>query len=230
MERKSFWITLIVCSLAACGKNVAPGDAQYPVLNKHPQRLLTITLIQDPTVRAVFPVRWEATKLQRANESACTYSGMAGGGPSPVSFHVDDFLIFNNSGSEVHTQFAFDKYEPGLCGYSFTALFYRIDPSSDPLKSRLIQVTDDPNLPETASVDLWCFPVDTSTEDWCDSMRAASIQSPPSKPEQYRIPGLPTPEQAAAAKANGDKEPPALVGPNTRSLVIRVHDARINKL
>jgi hypothetical protein len=44
----------------------------------------------------------------------------------------------------------------------------------------------------------------------------------------YRRPWLPTPEQAAAAKANGDEEPPALVGSNTHSLIIRLHDARIN--
>ena len=75
MKGNSFWIALILCALAACGRtNVEPGDAQYPVLNKNPQRSLGVTLIQDPTVNADLPVYWRAYNSNGANEDKCTYS------------------------------------------------------------------------------------------------------------------------------------------------------------
>jgi len=226
--RKSFGVALILCTLAGCGRNVEPGDTQYPVLNKNPQRPLGITLIQAPTVRAVFPVYWYADNSQGANESKCTYWGSSSGVPARLGYSIMVPLSFIADGATVHSKFAFDMYEPGLCGYKFIALFYRVDPGYDGSRLDLIQYKDDPSLPNEASVDLWCYPARSgSAEDWCDSMRAASIQNV-GRAEQYRMPRLPTPEQAAAAKANGDKEPPAQVGPNTHSLVIRVHDARLN--
>jgi hypothetical protein len=226
VTRKLFGIALILCTLAAaCSRNVEPGDAQYPVLKKSPQRPLDITLIQAPTVKAGFTVEWYAAYSKGANESKCTFSGYD---PFPVrvpySFTMP--LSFVADGAGLHSNFAFDMYEPGLCGYKFVALTYRVGPQTIP--AQLIQYRDDPSLPNDASVDLWCYPMTGSPVDyWCDSMSAASSQNI-GHAEQYRLPRLPTPEQAAAARANGDREPPALVGPNTHSLVIRVHDARIN--
>jgi len=226
--RNSFWIALISCALAACGRNVEPGDAQYPVLNKTPQRPLEITLIQDPNVKADLPVWWYAYDSKGANEDKCTYLGFNGGFlPGTVGYSIREHLSFSDNGTRLHSKFAFDMYEPGLCGYRFYAWFYRVDPGSDSILLQLVEYKDDASLPVEASVDLWCYPSTVSTGDYCDSMSAAASQNV-NRAEQYRIPRLPTPEQAAAAKANGDRAPPALVGPNTRSLIIRVHDARIN--
>jgi hypothetical protein len=228
VTRKFFGMALILCTLAGCGRNVEPGEAQYPVLNKSPRRPLEITLIQASTVRAQFPVYWYAENSHGANESKCTYWGSNQGVPARLGYSIMVPVPFSASGGALRSQFAFDMYEPGLCGYKFIALFYRVDPGYDGSKLDLIQYKDDPSLPSEASVDLWCYPAGSgSADDWCDSMSAASTQNI-GRAEQYRIPRLPTPEQAAASKANGDKAPPALVGPNTRSLIIRVHDARIN--
>jgi hypothetical protein len=221
---KSFFAALMLCALAACGWNVGPGDAQYPVLNEKPQRPLDITLIQAPTVKAVFPVYWFAENHQGANYYKCGYWGSAGGVPDHLGYSIMAPLVFSQNDGRPHSKFAFDMYEPGLCGYKFIALFYQVDPGYDGSKLELIQYNDDPSLPSEVSVDLWCFPVNNggSAGDWCDTMRAASVNAGATNPR------LPTPEQVAAAKANGDKEPPAQVGPNTRSLIVRVHDARIN--
>jgi hypothetical protein len=147
--------------------------------------------------------------------------------PARLGYSVTVPLSFSGEGTTSHSKFAFDMYEPGLCGYKFMALSYRVDPGVGATQLPLITYKDDPSMPVEASVDLWCFPAPGSTDDWCDTMSAAAMQNV-GKAEQYRLPRLPTPEQAAAAKVNGDHEPPALVGPNTRSLIIRVHDARIN--
>ena len=227
--RKSFVIALMLCVLAACKRNVEPGDAQYPVLNKNPQRPLDVTLIQDPTVRADLPVYWRAYNSSGGNEDKCTYSGANGGlFPGPVAYSVIDHLSFSGNSDRLQSRFFFDMYEPGLCGYGFYAWFYRADPGADSILLHLVEYKDDDSLPAEASVDLWCYPTTGSAGDYCDSLSAASSQNV-NRAEQYRISGLPTPEQASVAKANGDRQPPALVGPNTRSLVIRVHDARINK-
>ena len=214
----------MLCALAACGRNVEPGDAQYPVLNQSPQRPLDITLIQAPTVSEQFSVYWHAGYF--TNEK-CSYSGFSSGAPARVGYSITVPLSFSTSDGALRSKFAFDMYEPGLCGYKFGALSYRVGPDAYSVPEQLIRYKDDPSLPNEASVDLWCFPVLGSTQDyWCESISAASNQSPP---PATQMPRLPTREQAAAAKANGDKEPPAPVGPNTRSLIIRVHDARINK-
>jgi hypothetical protein len=226
MIRKSFCASLMLCSLAACGWNVGPGDDQYPVLNKNAQRPLDVTLIQAPTVRAVFPVYWYADYWE-ANQGKCTYWGSSRGVPARLGYSIMVPLSFNGSGKVLHSKFAFDMYEPGLCNYKFIALDYRAVPRFGGSNSELIQYKDDPSLPNEVSVDLWCYPDMGSVEDDCDSIFAASVQNINAAAANRR-PWLPTPEQAAAAKANGDKEPPALVGPNTRSLIIRVHDARIN--
>jgi hypothetical protein len=224
---KSLGVLLVLFILTACGLNVEPGDTQYPVLNKSRKRSLDITLIQAPRVQAIFPVRWYGED-SHSHERDCTYWGSAQGVPARLGYSITVPLLFTGAGTTSQSQFAFDMYEPGLCGYKFVDLFYRVDPGYDGLKLDLILYKDNHSLPNETSVDLWCYPVGSgSAEDWCDSMRAASIQNI-NRAEQYRIPRLPTPEQAAAAKANGDMEPPALVGPNTRSLIIRVHDARIN--
>lgn len=221
--RKSFGLLLVFCTLAGCGRNVEPGDAQYPLLNKSPQRPLEITLIQAPTVREQFSVYWYAGYF--TNEK-CSYSGFSSGAPARVGYSITVPLSFSSSNGALRSKFAFDMYEPGLCGYKFGGLSYRSGPDAYSMPAQLIQYKDDPSLPNEASVDLWCFPVLGSTHDyWCESISAASNQSPP---PATQMPRLPTREQAAAAKANGDKEPPALVGPNTNSLVIRVHDAQIN--
>jgi hypothetical protein len=149
--------------------------------------------------------------------------------PGPVAYTVITHLSFSGGGGGLHSRFAFDMYEPGLCGYGFYAWFYRVDPGADSILLHLVEYKDDALLPVEASVDLWCYPTAGSAGDYCGSLSAAASQNV-SRAEEYRIPGLPTQEQAAAAKANGDRPPPALVGPNTRSLVIRVHDARINKI
>jgi hypothetical protein len=222
--RKSFGVSVMLCALAACGRNVEPGDAQYPVLSKSPQRPLDITLIQAPTVREQFSVYWYAGNF---TDQTCSYSGFSSGAPARVGYSITVPLPFSASSGALHSKFAFDMYEPGLCGYKFGGLSYRSGPDAYSMPAQLIQYKDDPSLPNEASVDLWCFPVlGPSQDNWCESISAASIQSPP---PATQMPRLPTREQAAAAKANGDKEPPALVGPNTRSLTIRVHDARINK-
>jgi hypothetical protein len=88
VKGKSLVIALILCVLAGCKRNVEPGDAQYPVLNKNPQKLLDITLIQDPTVRGTFPVWWYAYNSKGANEDKCTYSGFQGGVPATVGYTV----------------------------------------------------------------------------------------------------------------------------------------------
>ena len=224
MIRKSFWITSILCALAACGRNVEPGDAQYPVVNKNPQRPLDITLIQAPTVAAQFWVDWYAAN---AIGDICTYSGFSSGAPARVAYSLMVPLSFSAGGGALHSKFAFDMYEPGYCGYKFRSLLYGGSAEGNSHRAQLIQYKDDPSLPNEASVDIWCFPALGSTKDyWCLPISAAR-QMPNAAPG-HRMPWLPTPEQAAAAKANGDKEPPALVGPKTSSLVIRVHDARIN--
>ena len=223
MIRKSLGVSVMLCALAACGRNVEPGDAQYPVLSKSPQRPLDITLIQAPTVREQFSVYWYAGNF---TNQKCSYSGFSSGAPARVGYSITVPLSFSAGSGALHNMFAFDMYEPGLCGYKFGGLSYRSGPYA--YSMQLIQYKDDPSLPNEASVDLWCFPAlgPPSQDYWCESISAASIQSPP---PATQMPRLPTREQAAAAKANGDKEPPALVGPNTRSLIIRVHDARINK-
>ena len=224
MIRKSLGVSVMFCALAACGRNVEPGDAQYPVLNQSPQRHLDITLIQAPDVKEQFLVYWYAGNF--TNEK-CSYSGFSSGAPARVGYSITVPLSFSSSDGALRSKFAFDMYEPGLCGYKFGGLSYRLGPDAYSVPEQLIRYKDDPSLPNEASVDLWCFPVLGSTQDyWCESISAASNQSPP---PATQMPQLPTREQAAAAKANGDMEPPALVGPNTRSLIIRVHDARINK-
>jgi hypothetical protein len=226
---KSFWAALMLCILAACGRNVGPGDAQYPILNTKPQRTIDITLIEEKSVRPVFRMEWWAKNMKGPYEGTCTFWHPAGGGaigPQRWPYSITVPLSFTNEGGVLRSHFAFDLYEPGLCGYEFIALSYRVDPGVGATQLPLITYKDDPSMPVEVSVDLWCFPA-SSTDDWCDTMSAAAIQNV-GRAEQYRIPRLPTPEQAAAAKVNGDHEPPALVGPNTRSLIIRVNDARIN--
>jgi hypothetical protein len=227
--RKSVSIALILCALAACGRNVEPGDAQYPVFNKSPRRILNITLISPPSVKAEFLSDWFAYN-SRLYADKCAYSGFGGGVPADVGYSIMVPLSFSGIGTVLHSKFAFDMYEPGLCGYRFLGLFYGGSPASPsqmPLPE-LITYKDDPSLPDEASVDLWCYPKMGSAKDYdCDSITAASIQNINAAPANRR-PWLPTQEQAAAAKANGDNEPPALIGPNTRSLLIRVHDAKIN--
>ncbi len=223
MVRKSISTALILCALAACGRNVEPGDAQYPLLNKSPQRPLEITLVQAPSVRSKFSVHWYA---ENSLSDKCSYSGFSSGAPASVGYSITVPLLFSSSSGALHSKFAFDMYEPGWCLYKFGALLYQVGPEAISMPAQLIHYEDDPSLPNEASVDLWCFPALGSTQDfWCESISDASTQSPP---PATQIPRLPTPAQDAAAKANGDKEPPVLVGPNTHSLVIRVHDARIN--
>jgi hypothetical protein len=130
-------------------------------------------------------------------------------------------LSFSGNGTYLHSKFAFDMYEPGLCSYQFSVLFYCGSPLSaaNLALPQLIEYNDDPSQPGETTVDLWCYPRPGGTEIACDSILAAAVQS---------MPRLPTREQADAAKESGDKEPPVLIGLNTRSLTIRVHDARIN--
>ena len=225
MVGKPFWISLMLCALAACGSNVSPGDEQYPVPNKNPQRPLDITLIQAPSVRAEFPVTFYAANWLGTHKDKCTYSGFGGGVPARVVYTVTVPLLFKARGDALHSNFAFDMFERGFCGYEFRSLEYRVDPN---LALQLILYKDDPSLPNEVSVDLWCYPAMGSANDYsCDSMTAAAMQNTNATAASRR-PWLPTKEQAATAKANGDKEPPALLGPNTHSLIIRVHDARIN--
>ena len=106
--RKSFGLLLVFCTLAGCGRNVEPGDAQYPLLNKSPQRPLDITLIQDPTVTEQFSVYWYAAYF--SNEK-CSYSGFSSGAPARVGYSITVPLSFSSSNGALRSKFAFDMYE-----------------------------------------------------------------------------------------------------------------------
>jgi hypothetical protein len=202
---------LPLCIVAGCGSNVHPGDQEFPVVRANPQRLLNVTLIRPPAVRAIINVRWAATNYQGPNAAACTFFGTSAGAPSHVRFSIVEPLPVSGQGRVLHGQLAFDKYEPGRCGYEFTTVGYRIL-SSDDSELELISYRENLALPAEARVDLWCY--SSPNGDLCFSLSWALAQISP------RI----THKEAEIARSNGAKEPPALVRPNTRAVVIQLHD------
>jgi hypothetical protein len=199
-----FWktvsIALILCVLAACSRNVEPGDAQYPKLNTKPVRTLDVTLIGEKSLRPVFRTWWWAENQIGPWKDACTYRGSRSGVPARVGYSITVPLLFSNEDGALRSHFAFDLYEPGYCGYQFGDLNYNIEPSYGGSFLPLIEYKDDPKLPPAVSVDIWCRHLADLPEDACDTYSTQTKTRPA----------------------------PVAVGPNTHSLVMRVHDARIN--
>ncbi len=198
--RKSISIALILCALAACGRNVGPGDSLYPKVNAKPVRRLDVTLIGKQSLRPVFRASWWAQNVSAPWKDACTYGAFRGGVPARASYSITVPLLFSNEDGALRSHFAFDLYEPGYCGYQFGDLNYNIDPSYGGAFLPLIEYKDDPKLPPAVSVDIWCRHMASLPEDACDTYSARTK----------------------------DRLAPVAVGPTTSSLVIRVHDESTN--
>jgi hypothetical protein len=200
--RKLASLMVILVALGGCG-NVHPGDAQYPVLNTKPKRTLDITLVEEPSVRPVFRMTWSAENWTEKYQGTCTYWHAGGAGvlgPERWRYSITVPLSFSNEGGVLRSHFAFDLYEPGYCWYEFRDLTYNISPEFDGSFLPLIEYKDDPKLPPSVSVDIWCRHLADLPEDACDTYSTQTKTRPA----------------------------PVAVGPNSHSLVIRVHDARIN--
>jgi hypothetical protein len=191
-------MALILCDLAACGRNIEPGDAQYPKLNRKPARTLDITLTGEESLRPVLRSRWWAANQIGEWKDACSYSGFSSGAPARVGYSVTVPLLFSNEDGALRSRFAFDLYEPGYCGYQFGGLSFDMGSYGSSLP--LIEYKDDLKLPPEVSVDIWCRHLANLPEDACDTYSTQSKTRPA----------------------------PVAVGPNTHSLVIRVHDAGAN--
>jgi hypothetical protein len=107
------------------GMAILPIEPQYPHLNSHPTRVLTISGTQ-PSSIPVQLVAYYATSRPANGESgfeSCYRTGFIG----PINMlHISDPLKIEHDGSHYKATVIVDKYEPGKCRWQLSLVLYKI--------------------------------------------------------------------------------------------------------
>jgi hypothetical protein len=149
----AFFILLSVLCSGCNGRisNIKPGDADYPIINSAPTR--TIKVYEDPPdTKVQFIVGYRATESAEPTDPQKTCEYEVGGGVFDF-FNVTLNPNWKNSG-----QLILDRYQPGRCKWAFAGVWYTVNgPADQP--GELLFYQDDPTLPSTINIDIWCFVV-----------------------------------------------------------------------
>jgi hypothetical protein len=207
MNFPSMLVAFCLCALAACGTNVHPGDPEYPVARANPTHVLDVSLIEPPSVKASINAAWATST--GLTEGACVYWRIHGGAPVRTGFSITEPLTIGDNG---HGRLVIDRFEPSRCAYKFMGVFYGV-PATQDHALELASYKDDANSPSLVRIDLWCYKPSSSTnlDESCGPFDASSVQTL-------------TREKIIQAVAEGSHTPPVLVGPQTRSIMVQVHD------
>jgi hypothetical protein len=208
----AFMMLLVV----ACG-NIQPGDSEFPKVNTDPHLVMDVTVIQPPYMQEPIYVWWTA---RNRDDLACSYFGGSGGGtPGFGVYMFHEPLQLSGSGGLKHGRLVIDKYEPGRCKYEYLSTVFRI--SRDVYDGNGVLLIDYSYGPKSAParvrVDLWCNS-DSSRANWSCSDRLFHTQ--PIRADEVGL----TLDQINKAVESGAQDPPVLVGPDTHTLVIQLHD------
>jgi hypothetical protein len=188
--------------LAACSRNVEPGDPNYPIANPHPTQIVDLSIIDPSFIKLEVRAGYEGSE-----EARCSYQ-LGLGVPRPYS--VAEPLPMTRSGNVLHGEVILDKYLPGDCGWSFAGVDYAV--TTGPLGNSSALLRIDPNQ-VTARTDMYCRKIDGT--EFCGS--ALGWSSMPNSP-------ITRADYDALALSGDAHAVPAYITPSTRSVLIQLHD------
>jgi hypothetical protein len=211
---------LWVVNLRACS-NISPSSSRYPKIRASPNFFINVTLLKTGPLRSPVASFWAATN----KDSECTYFGSQGGVPTTVVYDFWYPLPLTEVNGVLKGILAYDRFDPGPCGFQYRETSYRYQMPFDVPPSNndhwLPMISDDPSRMMGNSteerVDLWCSIYvysDGEKSQNCGKLRG----------ETYGEHAMISQSQLDAAVAAGMKDPPALIHPNTRSVIIQLHN------
>ena len=163
--RIQFLILAIAFCASACdvhhypnfkGRELKPGDPDYPPLNPHPTHVVQFTAVMPPSISTEFILRYEVAYVTRNNKDG---SLLALEGPPGCRWKpTDEFSVelplkmAKQSGDTYQGGFAVDHFQAGKCGWHFT------DMVSPILRAPAVLYRDRFNAGDQGDnkIDLWC--------------------------------------------------------------------------
>jgi hypothetical protein len=173
--RIQFLILAIAFCASACdvhhypnfkGRELKPGDPDYPPVNPHPTHVVQFTAVMPPSISTEFILRYEVAYVTRNNKdgSLLAYEGPPGCRWKPTDeFFLNIPMKLEKTGDIYRGSFALDQFQPGSCGWRFAVML------SPMLRTPAVTYRDDYNggLGDQA---------DNSGEIWCTHKRKVPPQ------------------------------------------------------
>jgi hypothetical protein len=203
------------CDLGGRSENIKPGEADYPVENLQPTRVLHLVAIVPQLLPVHFLMGYVASKSGGPMQSgtACSYS--VGLGPAR-QYSINASPQLTRVGDTYTANIVVDRYESGRCGWRFARIWYVVANMS-PDQSELLFLDGGSDHPASARADIWCIKSekrDPKLPEACNPIWALRSQ----------FPELVSKSLYESIKLDGGDAGPPIHSGSVREFTVQFHD------